>query len=876
MRIGVVFNRQHAALAACLRHLLPGAVVESFALSETPRAARETAAALAACDHVVSQDAGERHGPLATQALRRSVRRLHLMPALHFGGFHPDTVHVRFAETLLEGPTGPYHSRLAIAGFLGGLTARQSADLFNRLSFARLGYGRAFAEERALLLAHFAAYRIDLAPRFAAWLEEGCFMAAPDHPHMRVMLGLAEIACGMMGLTPAPVDGAMPADPLADEATHPLFPDIAAAIGIPPAGGYRPARGAGLRPRIVSTQVFVAGCTALYRRTPLEALRRVQGVAQAMAALGLQEARAPLLPVAAAPALPAMLLSAHGTLLAMEVASSMIVQRPLGAVPEGYRDLVLDVPALPLTEAARTVLAGPVTLLPGAQPGLVRVERAGRFLRAERDVPVLRFAPEEGLGWDQFMLVPQADVAALRRMAERAWRGAGGVVLPPGAIRLLADFGLGAGAWRVELREGMPALEDAAEGKARLTLRVAGASRTLTQFDDAAARRMMLAAPLPARSLPEAVGTTTAFGLARAARLVVQAPAEILHAPLDAGDADRDWVWRGALGAAQPCPVGRHEGRMVIRRAPEQALLLARGLEGVLVDEAGVTKDLPHLLAAPRTTLPGFVTAHEQERLIDRAVLEKAPRIEGPAAVFYRPGVARWGNFLIDGLLALHALAPVLPPGTRLVLPPALGRPGRKEAAPFDAQAMLRALGFGHFATLEMAAPVVRLGDAFWLENEGAAAMPAETVRGFQARVAALRPAPKGGLSLLIKRAGARRLADAARVEAYLAQELGFVTVVLEDLPVAAQMDLFLNADVIVGAHGAGLANLLFCRPGTQVVELSPACEFRLQYWHLAQKLGLIYAVLPCRTGNGGFDGDLDVPLAPLRALLRMGRAMRG
>ena len=53
---------------------------------------------------------------------------------------------------------------------------------------------------------------------------------------------------------------------------------------------------------------------------------------------------------------------------------------------------------------------------------------------------------------------------------------------------------------------------------------------------------------------------------------------------------------------------------------------------------------------------------------------------------------------------------------------------------------------------------------------------------------------------------------------------------------------MFRSASIIVGAHGAGLTNIVFCEPGTTVYELVPAnyenscfCNLamvcRLQYW---------------------------------------------
>ena len=50
---------------------------------------------------------------------------------------------------------------------------------------------------------------------------------------------------------------------------------------------------------------------------------------------------------------------------------------------------------------------------------------------------------------------------------------------------------------------------------------------------------------------------------------------------------------------------------------------------------------------------------------------------------------------------------------------------------------------------------------------------------------------------------------------------LGFEPVWLERLPLAKQIDLFHTAECVVGPHGAGLTNLMFCRPGAVAVEIS-------------------------------------------------------
>jgi hypothetical protein len=97
----------------------------------------------------------------------------------------------------------------------------------------------------------------------------------------------------------------------------------------------------------------------------------------------------------------------------------------------------------------------------------------------------------------------------------------------------------------------------------------------------------------------------------------------------------------------------------------------------------------------------------------------------------------------------------------------------------------------------------------------------------------------------------------------------GFSMHTLEGMTPRAQMQLFQNADFIVAPHGAGLANLLFCAPGTKIIEFSPDCEFRPLFAQLSDKLDLVHAVLPCPTDDGGFHGRMTVDAVRFRSLLR-------
>ena len=50
----------------------------------------------------------------------------------------------------------------------------------------------------------------------------------------------------------------------------------------------------------------------------------------------------------------------------------------------------------------------------------------------------------------------------------------------------------------------------------------------------------------------------------------------------------------------------------------------------------------------------------------------------------------------------------------------------------------------------------------------------------------------------------------------------GFTTYKVGQLSLENQIYLFKNAKIIIGAHGAAFANLVFCNPGTKVIEIKP------------------------------------------------------
>jgi capsular polysaccharide biosynthesis protein len=98
------------------------------------------------------------------------------------------------------------------------------------------------------------------------------------------------------------------------------------------------------------------------------------------------------------------------------------------------------------------------------------------------------------------------------------------------------------------------------------------------------------------------------------------------------------------------------------------------------------------------------------------------------------------------------------------------------------------------------------------------------------------------GERLYISRALARRrrVANEAELWAHL-ESRGFAKLHLEELTWREQIAAFRAARVIVAPHGAGLANLAFCRPGARVVEFFHRAYVNPVFWRLAAVKGLDY-----------------------------------
>lgn len=86
----------------------------------------------------------------------------------------------------------------------------------------------------------------------------------------------------------------------------------------------------------------------------------------------------------------------------------------------------------------------------------------------------------------------------------------------------------------------------------------------------------------------------------------------------------------------------------------------------------------------------------------------------------------------------------------------------------------------------------------------------------------------------------ARFVVNEAEVLAVL-KPWNFEKFYLEDLSVQQQIQLFQQADFIIGPHGAGLVNTTFCNPGTRVIEIGTPARASALFYYIAFQRGLTY-----------------------------------
>jgi len=116
-----------------------------------------------------------------------------------------------------------------------------------------------------------------------------------------------------------------------------------------------------------------------------------------------------------------------------------------------------------------------------------------------------------------------------------------------------------------------------------------------------------------------------------------------------------------------------------------------------------------------------------------------------------------------------------------------------------------------------------------------------------------------------------RFLINEEEIKKYLMKN-NFLIVKLHDLHFTEQVNLFYNAECVVGLHGGGFGNITFCKPGTKIIELKSLTAGNV-IKNLAEKNKLNYHSIAAEPKGKEFDfalqqGSIHIPLSKLSKML--------
>jgi hypothetical protein len=221
-------------------------------------------------------------------------------------------------------------------------------------------------------------------------------------------------------------------------------------------------------------------------------------------------------------------------------------------------------------------------------------------------------------------------------------------------------------------------------------------------------------------------------------------------------------------------------------------------------------------------------------RALHQPVLRRGPRVCLERATWLCErsyhNYAHWFTAHLPKLLLLRARGLA----TDLILP--------TDAPPFVEES-LRIHGFKP-ETWQRFEPgaCLRVGELTVIESDRFRPSLLRRVRDEAPPPSSARPSRK----VFISRAGASRRQLRGEVEGHeWLREEGFTIVRMEALSVSEQIRLMQETAVLVGPHGAGLTNMIFCPPGTRVVEIANLGFPNPNFYALAAAMGHAYGIIP-------------------------------
>lgn len=235
-RIFVLGNCQAEGLSEWMRRMTAGTVVENASIAGVaagdPNAATAWTGSIGSADAVFCQLTDQQlndYGLASPAAITQAGKTFVRLPVVAFKGFQPDCTYVFTRGHPALGAMGPYHSAIAAAACLEGLSVERALGLFNAFTYSALGYFSEFDAASTVLKEASEAMGLDL----STVVQRGgpVFMHTINHPGIAILGEIALRGLGRVGIV-ADASAPAPHDHLGDSFRWPVYPEIAARLNV--------------------------------------------------------------------------------------------------------------------------------------------------------------------------------------------------------------------------------------------------------------------------------------------------------------------------------------------------------------------------------------------------------------------------------------------------------------------------------------------------------------------------------------------------------------------------------------------------------------------------------------------------------------------
>lgn len=106
-------------------------------------------------------------------------------------------------------------------------------------------------------------------------------------------------------------------------------------------------------------------------------------------------------------------------------------------------------------------------------------------------------------------------------------------------------------------------------------------------------------------------------------------------------------------------------------------------------------------------------------------------------------------------------------------------------------------------------------------------------------------------------------------------KKYNFETIYAEDLTLVEQIQYFANAEVILSQHGAGLANIAFCKPKTKIIEIyndKMKSILDTSYWRISSDLNLNHYLMFGEPIGSGELSNMAVDISKLEEIFKLAK----